>query len=84
MPFLHWRLFRRLLPAGAQIEWLERRLRQCNTLLQHQTTLIQDQSHALHQLQAALLAAQFEAEGWRLKAQHQQHLLMRCLPTAQS
>lgn len=60
-----------LTPTAARVELMRRRLDHAERLLMEQSQLAHDQAHALKQLQAALIAAQFDAEGWRQIAHEQ-------------
>lgn len=58
-------------PAAAHIEFLNRRLAAFETVLQQQHHLIEGQNQAVKTLKAALIQAQFDAEGWRQVAHEQ-------------
>lgn len=66
-----WLARRRLTPAGAQIEYLNRRLWHFEALLLHQQGLIASQHEDNKSLKAALVKARFDAEGWRQVAHEQ-------------
>lgn len=77
-----WLARRRLTPAAAQIEFLNRRVAALELMLRQQHDLIEGQHDALKTLKAALIKAQFDAEGWRQVANEQaRQMQFRYQPT---
>lgn len=68
---VQWLARRRLTPAAAQIEFFSRRVTALEAMICQQHELIQGQHQALKTLKAALITAQFDAEGWRQVAHEQ-------------
>jgi predicted GTPase len=78
---VQWLACRRLTPAAAQIEFLSRRVNALEAMLRQQHGLVESQQQALKTLRAALIKAQFDAEGWRQVA-HEQARQMQFTPSA--
>jgi hypothetical protein len=68
---VQWLARRRLTPAAAQIEFFSRRVTALEAMVCQQHSLIEGQNQAVKTLKAALIRAQFDAEGWRQVAHEQ-------------
>lgn len=76
-----WLARRRLTPAAAQIEYFSRRVTALESMLANQHQIVEAQHQAINTLKAALIKAQFDAEGWRQVA-HEQARQMQFAPVA--